>query len=114
MGVRYFTAQDLVRHVWDARHRGSYAEEAVHLLAHTELLIVDELGLKPLSETESAQLTEIFDGRYRNRGATLIVTNGTEADARRVLGERVSSRLDELGYFLSCDWQSLRSFRNGS
>lgn len=108
-GVRYFTATGLVSFVWDAKLRGSFGAEAVAYLSNCHVLIIDEIGIKGAGENEAAQLTEVMDGRYRNKLPTLLISNGKIDEVEAALGGRISDRFSELGHWLRCDWPSLRA-----
>jgi DNA replication protein DnaC len=62
-------------------------------LASFELLIVDELGLVPLSKTGAEMLFEIFSQRYE-RSATMVTSNLPFNEWTEILGsERLTGAL---------------------
>ena len=63
-------------------------------------------------ENEAAQITEVMDGRYRNRLPTLLISNGKKEDVQACLGHRISDRFDEIGHWFRLDWPSLRNRHN--
>ena len=72
LGVRFTTASHLVHEMIEARD-----ERLLRLqdqLARVSLLIVDELGYVPLSQTGSELLFDVFSRRYEN-GATIVTSN---------------------------------------
>ncbi|MBK6728576.1 MAG: ATP-binding protein [Xanthomonadales bacterium] len=60
-----------------------------------DLLALDEIGVKALTEFEAATLFALVDGRYTQRAATLIASNAREKELPALLGERVADRLRE-------------------
>ena len=60
-------------------------------LAAVKLLIVDELGYVPLSQTGAELLFEIFSQRYE-RGSTIVTSNLPFEEWTSVLGIRASDR----------------------
>jgi DNA replication protein DnaC len=62
-------------------------------MASHELLIVDELGIVPLSQTGTELLFEVFSQRYE-RGSTLVTSNLPSQEWSEVLGsERLTGTL---------------------
>ena len=80
--MRFATASHLVHELIDARDEtGLLALGPVQRLlrlqaqlARVNLLIVDELGYVPLSQTGSELLFDVFSRRYEN-GATIVTSN---------------------------------------
>jgi len=67
------SAHELLVQLRAARADGSY-ERKMQRLASCDLLIVDDLGLRPLSHDEPMDLFEIVRQRYE-RGATIVTSN---------------------------------------
>jgi DNA replication protein DnaC len=76
--------------------------------AKAYMLCLDEGQERRGSAFESTQLTLLIDIRYGKRLPTVIIANTTEAEFRDAWGDSVSSRLDERGMFIQCDWESFR------
>ena len=73
LGVRFATAPHLVHELIEARDEKRLLRLQAQL-ARVNLLIVDELGYVPLSQTGSALLFDVFSRRYEN-GATIVTSN---------------------------------------
>ena len=73
LGVRFTTAPHLVHELIEARDEKRLLRLQAQL-ARVNLLIVDELGYVPLSQTGSELLFDVFSRRYEN-GATIVTSN---------------------------------------
>ena len=73
LGVRFTTASHLVHELIEARDEKRLLRLQAQL-ARANLLIVDELGYVPLSQTGSELLFDVFSQRYEN-GATVVTSN---------------------------------------
>ena len=73
LGVRFATAPLLVHELIEARDEKRLLRLQAQL-ARVNLLIVDELGYVPLSQTGSELLFDVFSRRYEN-GATIVTSN---------------------------------------
>ena len=73
LGVRFATASHLVLELIEARDEKRLLRLQAQL-ARVDLLIVDELGYVPLSQTGSELLFDVFSRRYEN-GATIVTSN---------------------------------------
>ena len=73
LGVRFATASYLVHELIEARDEKRLLRLQAQL-ARVNLLIVDELGYVPLSQTGSELLFDVFSRRYEN-GATIVTSN---------------------------------------
>ena len=90
--VRFTTAAALVHELIEARDEKRLLRYQKHLLRQ-ELLIVDELGVVPLSKAGAEMLFEVFSQRYE-RGSTLVTSNLPFAEWTEVLGsERLTGAL---------------------
>jgi DNA replication protein DnaC len=70
--VRYYRFSRLLGELALARADGSYPK-LLERLARTQLLILDDFGLSPLTDSERRDLLEVLEDRY-NRRATLITS----------------------------------------
>ncbi len=72
-GVLYVGAHEMLTHLRAARGEGAYDKR---LLRYTtpDLLVVDDLGLRPLTQDEPVDLYEVIRRRYE-RGSTIITSN---------------------------------------
>ena len=73
LSVRFATASHLVHELIEARDEKRLLR-LQDQLARVNLLIVDELGYVPLSQTGSELLFDVFSRRYEN-GATIVTSN---------------------------------------
>ena len=73
LGVRFATASHLVHELIEARDEKRLLR-LQDQLARVNLLIVDEFGYVPLSQTGSELLFDVFSRRYEN-GATIVTSN---------------------------------------
>jgi DNA replication protein DnaC len=73
LNVRFTTASQLVHELMEARDEKRLLRLQTQL-AKVSLLIVDELGYVPLSQTGSELLFEVFSQRYE-RGASIVTSN---------------------------------------
>ena len=73
LSVRFATASHLVHEMIEARDEKRLLRLQAQL-ARASLLIVDELGYVPLSQSGSELLFDVFSRRYEN-GATLVTSN---------------------------------------
>ena len=73
LSVRFTTASHLVHEMIEARDEKRLLR-LQDQLARVSLLIVDELGYVPLSQTGSELLFDVFSRRYEN-GATIVTSN---------------------------------------
>ncbi len=72
LSVRYERASRLLDSLRIARGDGSYGKRLIQL-AKTDLLILDDFGLKPLAQQERHDLLEVIEDRHGNR-STLITS----------------------------------------
>jgi DNA replication protein DnaC len=72
LSTRYFRFSRLLAELALARADGSYPK-LLDRLAKTQLLLLDDFGLAPLSDPERRDLLEVLDDRYGKR-ATLITS----------------------------------------
>ena len=92
-----------------------YSESAaMDFFAGLKLLIIRDLGVKDVTDTARANLTNILDRRYNAEKAVLITTNSAPQTLSDLLDPRILDRLREVGVyhnskpFLVCDWESYR------
>ncbi len=92
----YTPAQDLLKQLRAARGDGTYDRK---LLRYTtpDLLIIDDLGLRPLKGDEPVDLYEIIRVRYEH-GSTLITSNRSETELGELFGDPLlaSAAMDRL------------------
>lgn len=84
-------------------------EDAIRSFVTPHLLIVDEVGAQRGSETELLLAQEIIDERYQDLKPTIIISNLTEGELARFVGERALDRMYEGGgAVLAFNWDSYR------
>ena len=71
--------------------------QAIERLRDVRLLLLDELGVKGMSDFDHSELFQLIDYRYRNRLPTIAAANSTRAAFPDIVGERVADRLFEVG-----------------
>ncbi|MGH8528062.1 MAG: IS21-like element helper ATPase IstB [Gammaproteobacteria bacterium] len=72
LSTRYYRFSRLLGELALARADGSYPK-VLEKLARTQLLVLDDFGLTPLSDSERRDLLEVLEDRY-NRRATLVTS----------------------------------------
>ena len=94
--VQYIVARDLLKQLRAARADQSY-ERRIARLSDVDLLIIDDLGLLPLSHDEPGDLYEIIRLRYE-RASTLITSNRDTDELARLFGDPLlaSAAMDRL------------------
>lgn len=109
--VLFTTAMRVARMVRDSWERGSGMTEsaAVGVLAETDLLIIDEVGVQAGSEFEKNLLFDVLNDRYGRRLSTILISNLTTDQVREFLGGRIFDRLrEDGGKAIRFDWDSHR------
>lgn len=110
----YVTQRDMIRMIRDTwRGESHHTESQVldRLIYDIDMLGIDEVGAGFGSDAERVQFFEIVDGRYREEQATILVTNLTQKELAKYVGERVYDRLKEDGIWVSFNWPSARGGR---
>lgn len=113
--VLYTPAQDLLKQLRAARGDGTYDRR---LLRYTspDLLIIDDLGLRPLKGDEPMDLYEIIRVRYE-RGSTVITSNRSDSELGDLFGDPLltSAAMDRLlhdAHVVILDGESFRNPRS--
>lgn len=110
--VVYITAQDLLRQLRAARADGSYDRRLLRFTS-PELLILDDLGLRPLTGEEPIDLYEIIRQRYE-RSSTILTSNRALEELPPLFGDALlaSAAMDRLlhgAHVLVLDGDSYRN-----
>jgi DNA replication protein DnaC len=94
--VLYVAAQDMLKQLRAARADGSYERRLLRFTS-PHLLIVDDLGLRPLTGDEPLDLYEIIRQRYE-RTATIVTSNRAVDELGALFGDPLlaSAALDRL------------------
>ena len=72
------------------------------------LLVLDEIGRRGETDWEDRLLFELVDRRYRDVKDTLLLSNQDGAQFETAVGAAITSRLNETGGIVECDWESFR------
>jgi len=110
--VLYVAAQDLFKQLRATRADGSYDRRLARFTS-PDLLIVDDLGLRPLRDDEPIDLYEIIRARYERR-STLITSNRAAQELGDLFGDPLlaSAAMDRLlhdAHVLILDGASFRN-----
>lgn len=113
--VIFTTQTQLLGGLAAARAMGTY-ERRFQALARVPLLIIDDLGLKPLRNPHDEDLHDLIAERHE-RAATLVTSNldfpeWGEAFPNRLLGAATIDRLGHGAYRLVLDGKSYRTPKN--
>lgn len=95
-GVLYIAAQDLLKQLRAARGDGSYDRRLLRFTT-PDLLIIDDLGLRPLSGDEPIDLYEIIRQRYEH-ASTVLTSNRDVTELPALFGDALlaSAAMDRL------------------
>jgi DNA replication protein DnaC len=110
-GVGYYMFYELMFRIKATYGRGASETEdgIIKRLSDYDLLILDEVGVKSLSETEVALAYQIINKRYEAMKPTILVTNLSIKDLEEALGTRTIDRFYENhGAVLVFGWGSMR------
>jgi len=91
--LRYFRSIDLENRLYP--ESGKYIESKYFIddVASLPLLCIDDFGMERDTKKIERDYYDIFDQRYGKNRITIISTNLSGKDIRRVYGERIGSRL---------------------
>jgi len=94
--VLFSSATDVLKQLRAARADGSYDRRLARFTS-VDVLILDDLGLRPLAPDESADLYEIIRLRYRN-GALILTSNRDASELGALFGDPLlaSAAMDRL------------------
>jgi DNA replication protein DnaC len=94
--VLYVAAHDMLRQLRAARADGSFDRRLLRFTTPA-LLVLDDLGLRPLVGEEPVDLYEVIHKRYE-RGAIAITSNRDEAELAQLFGDPLlaSAAMDRL------------------
>lgn len=77
-------------------------------LAKPAVLVIDEVQERAETAFEDRVLTHLIDRRYGAMKTTVLIGNLKPSQLQPSLGDSVSSRLQETGGVIECDWPSFR------
>lgn len=107
---RYYTLSSLLRTIRESWKRSAREteQEILEKLCTVGLLVVDEIGLTKVQDTEYAFLTDVVTGRYDRRLPTILISNLDLERFTAEVGDRVVDRLRQGGKVLMFGWPSFR------
>lgn len=85
----YVSAFDLVLNLAEAELNGN-RKELIEEYTHTNLLAIEDFGMRRLPETAAEDLLEIFMRRYE-RGAIIVTSNRPVEDWGKILGDNAAA-----------------------
>ncbi|MFS2047526.1 ATP-binding protein [Variovorax sp. Varisp41] len=105
----------MLRATWGNRHSRNNGHDApqteaevIQDLGTCALLVLDEVGVSFGSESETVQLFDVLDLRYKNQLPTVLLSNLPASELKPVLGDRAYDRLREGAVMVPCNWASHR------
>lgn len=84
-------------------------EELIEHLGSLHLLVLDEVGVSYGSDSETVQLFDVLDLRYRKELPTVLLSNLPVGELKGALGDRAYDRLREGAMLVPCKWESRRA-----
>lgn len=105
------TVSELVQSVRDSWNRLS-AKSSVQIIdeyVEFDLLIIDEFGVQSGTDNELNIIFDIVNARYADQKPIMALTNLSEVDFKKKVGERIFDRLTHKGVFLTMNWNSYRA-----
>ena len=115
--VRYLRLSGLLHDIALARVDGSYGTLFARL-SKTDLLILDDFGLAPLSGTEARELLEIIDDRYERRSTVvcsqLPLSEWHRAITDPTLADAILDRLVHGAHKFTLQGESMRKKKGGT
>jgi DNA replication protein DnaC len=85
----YISAFDLVQNLAEAEVNGN-RKELIDEYTHTDLLVIEDFGMRRLRETAAEDLLEIFMRRYE-KGAIIVTSNRPVEDWGKILGDNAAA-----------------------
>jgi len=85
----YISAFDLVQNLAEAEVNGN-RKELIDEYTHTDLLVIEDFGMRRLRETAAEDLLEIFMRRYE-KGAIIVTSNRPVEDWGKLLGDNAAA-----------------------
>lgn len=111
----FCTVMSAMRRIKSTWGKGADESEdhVVELLAGTDLMVLDEVGVQFGSDFEKTVMFEVLNERYNRRNPTILISNLDVAGVRAHLGERVYDRLrEDGGRVVVFDWESYRGSKS--
>jgi DNA replication protein DnaC len=112
--VLFVTAHKMLQHLHGGRADGTWEKRLASYL-RPDLLILDDFGLKPLSEMAPADLYDVINERYE-AGSILVTSNRAPSEWPELFGNPLlaSAGIDRLAHHAELIIITGRSFRAAS
>lgn len=91
-------------------------KDLIDALVSVDLLVLDDLGAKPLTEFREERLLRVLDGRYAGQMPTIVTTNIATENFSQHFGARNASRIAgmcRVVLFANKDWRSGIDYSKG-
>ena len=102
--MRFFM---LIKEGYD-REDGQSERQILDTHQRPAMLVIDEIGQRSESEWENRLLNELINNRYNGLKDTLIISNQEANKLEAALGPSITSRMNETGGVICCEWGSYR------
>lgn len=92
-------------------------KDLIDSLISVDLLVLDDLGAKPLTEFREERLLRVLDGRYAGQMPTIVTTNIATQNFSQHFGGRNASRIAgmcRVVLFANKDWRSGIDYSKGA
>lgn len=107
--AKYITAFDLLNEISDCFRTRESVNDAIKNYLHSDLLVIDEIGIQYGKDHDSIWLYKIINSRYVNNRPTIIISNLSQEDLETFLGAPTYDRLQEgKGAAIPFYWESHR------
>ena len=110
LSARFCTAMEFFLKI-----KGSYRDESmtseegvIRKFCAPKLLVIDETQERGETPWEDRLLTYLMNERYNDLKDTLLISNQTKEEFTMSIGSSVSTRLNETGAVIVCNWKSFR------
>jgi len=113
----FLSAQEMLKQLRAGKGDGTY-DRRLTKIAEVDLLIIDDLGLRPLAHDEPVDLYEVIRLRYEH-GATVLTSNRDEEELHGLFGDPLlaSAAMDRLlhhSHVVRLEGDSYRNNKNES
>ena len=109
MSVRYCTVKQMIAEIQASYNTEGKSEEGEILrFVQYEILILDEIDIKPDTKNAAILLQEVINRRYNEEKPVVIITNQTAETLEQYVGDRINSRLHEKAYLAAFTWPDFR------
>jgi DNA replication protein DnaC len=115
VSVLYFRLKELLEKMYLAQADGSY-RKLINKIASSQVLILDDWGLEPLTPSQRSDLLELIDARYDNKSTLLCsqlpVSNWYEMIGESTHADAILDRLVHSSVKLEIKGESMRKRQN--